>query len=150
MELKRYQFIGQPAPFADSESDIEQSDDDSQAVEMTNKKFKEMIKEQMHQIFNKENSIDVALLNMRSWKHGYDGDHTIYLSAIVPAILGEVLAKTNSKTSKKAGFEMLKAEMTNFKEIVRSFAQTTEEQETVIQLVAVFCACNPFYADFFS
>lgn len=54
---------------------------------MTNRKFKDMIKEQMQQIFDKENSIDVALLNMRSWKHGYDGDHTIYLSAIVPSVL---------------------------------------------------------------
>jgi carbonic anhydrase/acetyltransferase-like protein (isoleucine patch superfamily) len=122
MELKKYQFIGQAAPVSDSESDIEQSDDDSQQVEMTNRKFKEMIKEQMQQIFAKENSIDVALLNMRSWKHGHDGDHTVYLSAIIPSVLNEVVAKTTSKTSKKAGFDMLKAEMLTYKEIIRSFA----------------------------
>ena len=99
---------------------------------MTNRKFKEMIKEQMHQIFNKENSIDVALLNMRSWKHGYDGDHTIYLSAIVPSVLGQVEAKTNAKTTKKAGFDTLKAELCNYKEIIRSFTQNNDEQEVLI------------------
>lgn len=150
MELKKYQFIGQSAPYNDIDSDIEQSDDDSQAVEMTNRKFKDMIKEQMQQIFDKENSIDVALLNMRSWKHGYDGDHTIYLSAIVPSVLAQVLANTNAKTSKKAGFDTLKSELSSYKEIIRSFAQSTDEQEVLIQLIGVFCATNQFYNDFFS
>ena len=112
-----------PALFVSTSNEqLEQSDDDSQQVEMTNRKFKEMIKEQMQQIFAKENSIDVALLNMRSWKHGHDGDHTVYLSAIIPSVLNEVVAKTTSKTSKKAGFDMLKAEMLTYKEIIRSFA----------------------------
>jgi hypothetical protein len=67
-----------------------------------------MIREQMEQIFNKSNSIDVALLNMRSWKHGFDGNHIIYLSAIVPSILSQVLTQTDSKAAKKIAFENLK------------------------------------------
>ena len=89
MALKKHQFIGAAFQTDSEESDLEQSDEDeSDGVEMTAGKFKSMIKEQMRQIFNKENSIDVALLNMRSWKHGYSGSHTLYLSVIIPAILG--------------------------------------------------------------
>lgn len=87
----------------------------------------------MHQIFNKETSIDVALLNMRSWKHGYDGDHTIYLSAILPAVFDEVARKSGEKqASKKLAFELLKQQISTFKEMVRSFTHTTAEKEAVI------------------
>lgn len=63
----------------------------------------------MKQIFNKENSIDVALLNMRSWKHSYDATHLTYLGVIMPAVLNEVTLKTDSKTTKKTAFDLLKA-----------------------------------------
>ena len=76
----------------------------------------------MRQIFNKENSIDVALLNMRSWKHGFSGSHTLYLSAIIPSILGQVISKLDEKAGKKVAFETLKSELLHFKEIAKSFA----------------------------
>jgi hypothetical protein len=47
----------------------------------------------MKQIFNKDNSIDVALLNMRSWKHSYDATHMTYLGVILPSVLNEVVTK---------------------------------------------------------
>ena len=78
---------------------------------------------------------------MRSWKHGYDGDHTIYLSAILPAVFREITKKTEEeKPSKKVAFEMLKQEISIFKEMIRSFTHTTAEKEAVIQLVGVFCS----------
>ena len=92
-------------PSLDDDSELEQSDDDSENDSMNNKKFKEMIREQMKQIFNKDNSIDVALLNMRSWKHSYDATHMTYLSVILPAIFNEVVSKMDAKTSKKQAFD---------------------------------------------
>lgn len=105
MELKKYQFIGMAPLSLDENSELEQSDDDSEDEGMNNRKFKEMIREQMKQIFNKDNSIDVALLNMRSWKHSYDATHMTYLSVILPAILNEVVSKIDAKTSKKQAFD---------------------------------------------
>lgn len=123
MELKKYQFIGQAAPFNDQqESDIDESDDEMFVKEMSNKKFIEMIREQVRQIFAKENSIDVTLLNMRSWKHEYDKDHTVYLGAILPAVFNEVALKSTPEMSKKDKFEVLKTIITDFKEMLQSFA----------------------------
>jgi hypothetical protein len=47
MELKKYQFIGMAPPSLDDDSELEQSDDDSEDDGMNNRKFKEMIREQM-------------------------------------------------------------------------------------------------------
>ena len=81
-----------------------------------------MIRDQVRQIFAKENSVDVTLINMRSWKHEYDKDHVIYLKAILPSIFAEIQSKTTPELSKKAGFELLKHTVTEFKEIIQSFA----------------------------
>lgn len=45
MELKKHQFIGSQPPTNDDESDLEQSDDDSEDNGMNNRKFKVMIRE---------------------------------------------------------------------------------------------------------
>ena len=45
MELKKHQFIGSQPPALDEESDLEQSDDDSEDNAMNNRKFKDMIRE---------------------------------------------------------------------------------------------------------
>lgn len=76
----------------------------------------------MKQIFGKENSIDVALLNMRSWKHSYDATHLTYLSVIIPAVLNDVITKTDTKTSKKSAFDLLKSQVLLFREMIKSFA----------------------------
>ena len=69
----------------------------------------------------------MALLNMRSWKHSYDATHLTYLSVIVPAVLNDVQAKTDAKTPKKTAFDLLKGQVLLFREMIKSFAQTTEE-----------------------
>ena len=55
---------------------------------------------------------------MRSWKHEYDKDHTIYLGAILPAVFNEVILKTTADMSKKAKFDTLKTIMLEFKEMI--------------------------------
>lgn len=45
MELKKHQFIGSEPPTIEEDSDLEQSDDDSDDGGMTNRKFKDMIRE---------------------------------------------------------------------------------------------------------
>lgn len=94
LQLKPGQFMGQPPPYAamadDSESGLEESDDDLIQDGMDDEKFTELVQGYVHAIVDKKYSMDCTLINMRQIKHGYSKDNFACQNAIFPAVFSEL------------------------------------------------------------
>jgi hypothetical protein len=68
----------------------------------------------------------------------------------VPAIFDQILTQVDKSGKKSAAFDAVVSQFSQYQEIIKSFAHSLDEQQTIIQLVGLFCANNPFFADIIS
>ena len=150
LKLEPHQFFGQQTPYAnEEESEIEESDDEEFFEGVSNSQFREFVKSQVKQILQSQYTMECALVDIKRMKHTYSKGDQLCQAAIYPTVLEVANDKITDGMKPQEKLDKIKETLSFFKQMLKTFVTTEEDQANVIYLVALFCSKNPKVTDCF-
>lgn len=150
LKLEPYQYLGQQTPYAnEEESDIEESDDEEFFEGVSNSQFRDFVKSQVKQILQSQYTMECALVDIKRMKHTYSKGDQLCQAAIYPTVLEVLYDKITDGMKQKDKLEKIKETLSFFKQMLKIFVNSEDDQANVIYLVALFCSKNANVSDCF-
>ena len=141
LKLESYQYMGQETPYAnEEESDLEESDDEDEFENMTDRDFKNTVIKTVTQIMQKEYDVDCALINMNEMRHAYSKNIQTCAAAIYPAVFGLLNTMIEPSMKQKQKLSIIKDVLSQFYALLDPFVKTVDDQHNVIHMAGVFCS----------